>query len=100
MKYLLVLFGLSSILALPNPEFKTKLKKSNFYTEGNFFAKNCVDKFVVNFEAGGLDAAVQAFKTNKYAEDSNVKETCAYWNSNNNLLDQIIALHDETVSTS
>ncbi len=100
MKYLLILFGLSSILASLNPDFATRLKNSDLYTQGNIFAKNCVDRFVVNFEANGFEAAVEAFNTNKYAEDSDDKETCAYWNQNPKLLEEIKTLYNATVSTS
>ncbi len=101
MKYLLILFGLSSILASQNLDFATKLKNSDFYTKGNIFAKNCVDRFVVNFEASGFDAAVKAYNKNKFGDNSQPNETCAYWNKNPDLLKEIKkTFYNATVSTS
>jgi hypothetical protein len=59
MKYLLIIFGLSSILASLNPDFQSQLRNSDLYTQGNFFARNCIVKFIENFEASGFEAALE-----------------------------------------
>ncbi len=94
MKYLLILFGLSSVLAEPNPNFADDLLNSYLYTQGNVFTQNCIDQFLVNYENEGFESAVARFNDDKFNEDSNENETCTFGNAKNGLLDEIIKTYN------
>ncbi len=94
MKYLLILFSLSSVLAAPNPNFEGDLLNSDLYKEGDDYAKNCINTFLKNFVDNDFESAVGKFNADKYNEDSKEYETCEYLNRNYDLLDKIYKTYD------
>lgn len=107
MKYLLVLFGLSSILASDNlkdlfledlKELKTFFAEETEY-QGKMspiwskFYSLCLDNLINDYIKFGYEKAVENFENNPI--DHNKEHSCKYWTYSGQLHDKIKETHNK-----